>query len=212
VVDGGVIEREGEHGRTIQLDVTIDDARIEDVLYLASKATEAPIRAALKLRARFTLPPGKADELVRVNLDGSFELVQAHFTKASLQAKVNELSKKAQTGPSDGRANEVASDFKGRFVMKGGVIHFTSVSFTVPGARVEVSGRYGVKSETLDFQGVVRLDAKPSSMTSGITSFFVRLIEPLLRHDHVTVIPIKVSGTVDDPKVGLDMGRMVRGK
>jgi hypothetical protein len=212
VVDGGVIEREHEHGRTIQLDVTIDDARLEDVLYLATRASEAPMTAALKLHARFTLPPGEAEKLERVNLEGSFELVDAHFTKTSVQAKVNELSKKAQAGAYDGRATEVASDFKGRFVMSAGVIQFSSVSFTVPGARVEVSGRYGVRSETLDFRGTVRLDAKVSGMTNGITSFFVKLIEPLFRHNQVTVIPIKVSGTVNRPKVGLDMGRMMPGK
>ena len=93
---GGVVEREGEDGRTVTLDVVMDKARIEDVLHLAVKSKDAPMTGALTLRAKLELPPGDVDALEKLNLDGSFEMTGARFGTESVQTKVNELSRKAR--------------------------------------------------------------------------------------------------------------------
>jgi hypothetical protein len=207
---GGVVERDGEDGRTVSLDVVMDEARIEDVLPLAVKSDEPPMTGALKLRAKLELPPGEAPPLEKLRLTGgSFEIDAARFPSGGVQAKVNELSKKAQgddkeEGPA---AEEVASDFTGRFEMGGGAIRFSEVTFTVPGARVDLKCEYAVASEALDFRGTVRLDAKLSQLTTGTKAFILKLVEPLFRRDNVTVVPITIGGTVDQPKFGLDVKR-----
>ena len=77
----------------------------------------------------------------------------------------------------------------------------------VPGARVEVGGRYTVRGEALDFRGTVSLEAKLSQLTTGVKSFFLRAVDPLVRRKGQTVIPITIGGTVSEPKVGLDVRR-----
>ncbi len=205
--DGGVVEQDGEDGRTVTLKVLMDEARIEDVLRLAVEGPEPPMTGALKLRATLELPPGDADPLVKLRLlDGTFEIDAARFPGGGVQAKVNELSQKAQ-GDEGGSAEEVASDFTGRFEMRDGAIRFSSVSFAVPGARVQLSGVYAVESEALDFRGTVSLDAKLSQLTSGGKAFLLKLVEPLFRRGNVTVVPITIKGPVKQPKFGLDVGR-----
>jgi len=211
VAEGGVVEREGEDGRTVTLDVVMNEARIEDVLRLAVKSSEPPMTGALKLTTKFVLPPGKVDAIDKLNLDGSFEIATARFVKGQVQEKLNELSQKAQ-GVRDESPDEVASDFKGRFIMRGGVIRFSSVSFTMPGTRVDVSGAFTLRSEALDFRGTVRLDARLSQLTTGAKSFLLKLVEPVFRRGNVTVVPITIKGTVADPKVGLDLGRTLTRK
>ena len=115
---------------------------------------------------------------------------------------MNELSRKAR-GERDQQARDVVSDFTGRFVMRGGVIRFSRITFAVPGARVNLNGAYAVRSEALDFRGTVRLDAKLSELTSGAKGIFLKLIEPLFRRKGGTVVPITVGGTVESPKIGL---------
>ena len=205
-VVGGVVERDGDDGRTVTLDVVMDKARIEDVLYLAVKSKDAPMTGALTLRAKLELPPGHVDTLEKLNLDGSFEMTGARFGAEGVQTKVNELSQKARAEPEQ-RADDVVSDFSGTFAMRGGVIRFSRITFAVPGARVNLNGAYAVRSEALDFHGTVRLDAKLSELTSGGKAIFLKLIEPLFRRKDVTVVPITVGGTVESPKVGLDIGR-----
>jgi hypothetical protein len=201
---GGVVEREGEDGRTITLAITMDHARIEDVLKLAVKGTAPLMTGALKLRATLELPPGDVKPLEKLRLlDGSFTLDDARFPSGGVQAKVNDLSQKALGD--GGAADEVASDFAGRFVMRDGAIRFSNVTFAVPGARVDLSGVYTVATEGLDFRGTVRLDARLSQLTTGAKAFLLKLVEPLFRRGNVTVVPITINGTVDRPKFGLDV-------
>jgi hypothetical protein len=208
---GGVVERDGESGRTVSLDVEMNEGRIEDVLRLAAKTRTPPMAGRMKLHAKFVLPPGPRDVIQKVRLDGSFQILAARFTKGSVQSKVRELSQKARPGREDPREN-VASKFRGRFVMRGGVISLANVSFSVPGARVDVGGTYAMRSEALDFRGTVRVDAKLSQMTSGMKSVLLRLIDPLFRRNNATVIPITVRGTVEEPKVRLDIKRALTRK
>jgi hypothetical protein len=208
--DGGVVEREGEKGRTVSLDVVLDDARIEDVLRLAVKSKQVPMVGALRLTTAFVLPPGPGDAVQKMRLNGSFQVARARFTTGNVQARINELSQKARVDDDDeGEPEQVVSDLKGSFVMSGGAIRFSSVSFSVPGARVDVSGTYVLKGEELDFQGTVQLDARLSQMTTGVKSALLRIIDPLLRRRDATVIPVTIKGTVDNPKFGLDIRRTI---
>jgi hypothetical protein len=202
---GGIVEREGEDGRTIELDVTMPGGRLEDVLRLAVKSRVPPLTGGLSLTAKVRLLPGEADEMERLELDGSFEIAKATFRTGDVQEKVDELSHKA--GGADGEPDRVASDFSGRFVMRAGVIHFSRVTFTVPGARVDVDGRYTVHTEALDFRGTVQLEAKLSEMTTGIKSFLLKLVDPLVRRKDVTVIPVTIRGTAENPRFGVDVRR-----
>jgi hypothetical protein len=208
---GGVVERDGESGRTVSLDVEMNKGRIEDVLRLAARTRAPPMTGGMKLQAKFVLPPGPRDVIEKMRLDGSFQIVAARFTKGSVQSKIRELSQKARPGPEDPREN-VASNFRGRFVMRSGVISLANVSFSMPGARVDVRGRYALRSEALDFRGTVRVDAKLSQMTSGMKSMLLRLVDPLFRRNNATVIPITVRGTVEAPKVRLDIKRALTRK
>ena len=48
-------------------------------------------------------------------------------------------------------------------------------------------------------------------MTTGVKSFFLRIVDGLFRHDDITVVPITIGGTADKPKVGLDFGKAIKG-
>jgi hypothetical protein len=207
---GGVVEREGEDGRTVELDVVIDAGRLEDILRLAVKGPQPPMTGEMKLKTKFLLPPGDRDAIQKLRLDGNFSIDKAEFTKAQVQDTVDAFSTKAR-GVKDDTPDPVVSNFRGTFRMRDGTIHFSNVTFTMPGARVNVSGRFVMESEALDFRGIVRLDAKLSQLTTGVKSFFLRVIDGLFRHDNITVVPITIGGTVGKPKVGLDFGKAIKG-
>jgi hypothetical protein len=208
--EGGVVEPEGEDGRTVELDVVIDGGRLEDILRLAVKGPQPPMTGVMTLRTTFLLPPGDRDAIQKLQLDGTFSVDRAEFTKAQVQDKVDAFSTKAR-GVNDDTPNPVVSNFRGSFTMREGTIHFSSVTFAMPGALVNVNGRFVMKSEALDFRGVVRLDAKLSQLTTGVKSFFLRVVDGLFRHDDITVVPITIGGTAEQPKVGLDFGKAIKG-
>jgi len=52
-------------------------------------------------------------------------------------------------------------------------------------------------------------DVKVSEMTSGVKSFFLKLIDPLFAKKGMgAIIPIRIGGTPDSPSFGLDSGRV----
>jgi hypothetical protein len=176
--EGGVVEREGADGRTVTLDVTMDRARLDDVLFLAVKVDPPPMSDALKLRAKFELPPGHVDALQKLVLSGTFEIDDARFASGGIQAKVNELSQKAQGNR--GVPDQVISDFNGRSAMSGGVIRFSTIDFSMPGARVTLNGTFAAATPAMDFKGTVRLDAKLSELTTGMKSMFLKVTPPTI--------------------------------
>jgi hypothetical protein len=207
---GGVVERDGEDGRTVELDVRIDDGRLEDILRLAVKGPQPPMTGALMLRTTFLLPPGDRDAVQKLRLDGSFSVARAEFTKSQVQDKVDAFSTKAR-GVNDDSPDPVVSNFRGTFQMRDGAIHFSRITFAMPGARVNLSGRFVMESEALDFRGTVHLDAKLSQLTTGVKSFLLKAVDGLFRHDDITVVPITIGGTAGKPQVGVDFGKAIKG-
>jgi hypothetical protein len=82
----------------------------------------------------------------------------------------------------------------------------------VPGARLDLTGTYAIRPETLDFRGTVSMDARLSQLTTGFKSFLLKMVDPLVRRKDVTVIPITIGGTAEKPEFGLDVKRTLTRK
>jgi hypothetical protein len=210
---GAVLDApKGQHGRTVTLDVAMDKARIEDIMRMAVKTASPPMVGALKLNTKFLLPPGENDVADRLQLDGRFAILKARFTNYDVQGKIEELSKRGRGKTADPAKESVASDFQGTFKLGGGQLSLPSVSFDVPGARVELAGRYGLKAETMDFKGQLLLDAKISQTMTGWKSLVLKVVDPLFKQKDGSgsAIPIKIGGSRNAPDFGLDVRRVFK--
>jgi hypothetical protein len=196
----------GVKGRTVQLHVKIADGRIEDVLRLAVKGTDPVMTGVLLLNTDFTLPPGQADVVERLRLAGAFDLSAAQFTSKTVRAKLGEMSARARGNADDVQAR-VVSDLEGRFSLAGGVLSLSALRFQIPGAAVHLAGTYGLRSEALEFDGTLRMQATISEAAGGgAKSVLLKIVDPLFRKKGAgAVLPIRVRGTRDQPKFGLDV-------
>jgi hypothetical protein len=205
VADGAVLKREGEKGRAVELDVTVDKGRIEDLMRLAVKAGEPPLTGNVTLHTKFDLPAGEGDVTQKLKLLGRFGVEHAYFTDADVREKVQSLSRRGQGKPEDEDAGSSISKLRGQFAMGGGIITFRNLTFEVPGANVQLNGTYALTDEKLDFYGTLRLKAKLSQMTTGVKSFLLKAVDPFFRKGDVTELPIKITGTREHPSFGLDL-------
>ena len=208
VTRGAVERRPGQQGKTIALDLTSTRARLEDLLRLAIKG-DPTMTGDVELHTKFILPPGKTEISDRLFLDGTFKIAAAHFTNPHVQQKFDSLSNRSrgQTGDDDQDAN-VASGMKGKFRLATGTISFSDLTFHVPGAQIQLAGTYGIDAGDMDFHGSLMMDAKLSQTMSGPKSFFAKVLDPFFSKDgHGTVLPIKITGTVDNPQYGLEFHR-----
>jgi hypothetical protein len=206
---GSVAGTRGAKGRTITLDVTAD-GRFEDRLRLAVKGRKPVMRGAIALKTLLVLPPGEIDVPQRIQLKGGFKIRRGQFTSDTVQDKIDELSRRGRGEPENEDVSNVLADFGGNFALQNGRLDLPKFQFAVEGARVALGGHYGLPTQRLDFEGSLMLDAPISKTTTGFKSFLLKIVDPLFRKQGAgTLLPIVVSGTVDQPSFGVDKGRLI---
>lgn len=198
-------------GRYILLDVTVGPARLEDLLRLAVKSSTPSITGALNVQTKFDLHPGEETVVKRLKLDGSFTLRSAHFTDPDTEAKINSLSRHGQGKPRDQTVQNTVFDLQGRFALAKSEANFSSLSFSLPGAALQLQGGFGLATQALDFHGTLRLQAKVSQLTTGIKSLLLKPVDRLFARDGAgTVVPLEINGTREHPSFHVEFGKVLK--
>jgi hypothetical protein len=170
--------------------------------------------APIRLKTKFILVPGPTQIPERLFLDGSFDLNSLHFTSGAVQQRVDNMSKRSKGKPNEVvsveeaiKTDDVASQLKGNFRADNGTLTLSGIDYGLPGADVQLAGTYALEPETLDLHGKLTMQAKLSQTTTGFKSFLLKFADPLFsKGAKGTVLPIKISGSVQHPHYGLDLG------
>jgi hypothetical protein len=203
---GGVYGKAGVKGKTIDLDMKVSGGRIDDMLRLAIKTKHPPLVGGITLKAKLVIPPGDVDVVRKLRLKGDFAMNRVSFTDNTIQDKLESLSTRARGKP-DAPARDVTSHFDGKFDIANGTITMDRLIFAMPGADVKLAGSYGMRSEKIDFAGHLLMDARISETVGGYKSWLLKPIDPFFAKDgRGAVIPIKITGTREDPQYGLNFG------
>ena len=206
----------GGKGKTVTLSAYSSGARTEDLLRLFTKSNPPPMTGDIVFRAKVAVPPEERPFLDKLRLQGDFGIAGGQYTKFETQKSVDLMSARAR-GQADkvedrqekekkeGNDNydpgRVLSNVKGRVVLRNGVANLTDVSFDVPGASAVVSGTYNLKSQRVNLHGPVRLDAPLSKATTGVKSFLMKIVQPLVqkKKQKGSTVEVRVAGTYNDP-------------
>jgi hypothetical protein len=204
---GDIVGITGIPGKHILLDAVSNGAQLEDMLHLVVKG-EAPMSGVVNLNAQIDIPPHPGEDVFdRLILNGKFSVGDAHFTKGSVQGKVDSLSRHGQGQPKNDEIADVISNLRGDFELKDRVATFSDLSFDVTGAKINLSGTYDLEKETLDFTGHLITSAKLSQMTTGVKSFLLKAVDPFFKNKNGkgTDLPIRITGSRYHPEFGLDL-------
>jgi hypothetical protein len=204
IAEGSVINEPDHVGHRIVLEVGAPNARIQDILSLAMNSDKPILSGPAKIKAKLILPPGKEKVLNKMILDGQIGIDDARWTSAEVRGKLESLSRHGEGKPSDDDAGSAVSDLRGKFHLEKGIIKFSNLTFGVPGATVDLAGTYQIQGGEIDFHGHLRLQAKLSQTVTGAKSFFLKALDPFFAKQGAgAVIPISISGTRDNPTVGV---------
>jgi hypothetical protein len=216
VAKGYVVRAKEPKGHAITLDISIYDAKIEDLLKLGVRTDPPVMTGIVHSKTNFDLPSGDADITERLKLAGDFQVSGAHFTNNKIQGKIDALSLRSQGKPKLAKHNvrdNVQSDLKGVFSLKSGILSFSKLHFQVPGTKVDMTGEYSLDGNMFDFHGKARLDAKLSHMVTGWKSILLKPVDPFFsKNGGGTEVPVKITGTKSEPHFGLDVGHKSENK
>jgi hypothetical protein len=204
---GSVVNIHGQ-GHVTDLDVDIPNGNLQDLLALAVKTRPVYLTAQITTQAHLHIRPGKESVTRKLAVEGRFTLHRMHFTNQGVQDEVDELSMRAQGHPAEATpgAPVAPSQMVGDFNLNAGRIAFDKLGYTLPGAQVQLTGIYSLDGEQFDFHGNVRTEAEVSQMVSKWwQQLLLKPVDHFLRKDGAgTEVPIKISGTQNKPRFGLD--------
>ncbi|HEY3884921.1 MAG TPA: AsmA-like C-terminal region-containing protein [Vicinamibacterales bacterium] len=208
---GAVLATPGVKGRTVNIDAGVKHGRLEDVLRVAVDNPRPVMTGSISLQTSIVLPPGKDDVADRLQLDGQFTLDDARFTDRAVQQKLVMLSRRSRGNP-EGADGRVFTDMRGKFTLKNDRVHFGRLTFNVPGAGIQLSGRYGLRTGRIDFDGTMAMQASISKAAGGWKGLLLKPFDPLFRHHGSgAVLPIHIQGTRQHPKFGVDWKQALGG-
>jgi hypothetical protein len=220
VARGDVVRVPGRPGHDIRLDVTVGPGRMQDLLLLSVKAEPPLINGQAQLHTSFELPPGPESVTSKIQLNGSFTVMNAHFSNDKFQSAIDQLSLRGQgkadqaneersalkSGDADNaEAADISSEMHGNFIFLNERLTVTGLDYQVPGADIAMNGVYTLDGQTFDFHGLARLQAHVSQMVTGWKSILLKPVDPFFAKNGAgTQVPISITGTRADPKIGLD--------
>jgi hypothetical protein len=204
IAEGSVIREPENKGRRIIVNFGAPDARVQDILSLAVKSDKPFLTGNVKIKGKLVVPPSHEKALEELILDGEFGLDEAKWTSEEVRDKLEALSRRAEGKPGDEDAGSSVSGLHGKFHVEKAIVTFSSLTFSIPGAAVDLTGTYKLIGGDLDFNGHLRLQAKLSQTVTGAKSFFLKAIDPFFKKDGAgAVVPISVTGTREQPTIGV---------
>ena len=101
---GAVIGLEGVHGRQIEVDVDMQNGRIEDLLRLAVNSEKPILLGAARLQAKLVIPPEKKKVIDKLQLRGGFVLYESDVHRSD-GAEQAHRPQPARSGDGPGRSD-----------------------------------------------------------------------------------------------------------
>ena len=209
--EGVVAGRQGEPGKTLSVDMRVNDGRVEDILLLFTHKEKPGMDGDITLHGKAIVPPGPLRFTEKLELTGDFSIHAAHFTSPSTQQPLNKLSKSAEGEKKDQIEEDpriMLSDVKAHVTAHNGVATLTDVTFSEPGAAARLQGTFNLQTMMVDLHGVLSTTGKLSDSASGFRAFLVKAITPFYKKKaKLTVIPFHITGPLGHTTVGLDIGK-----
>jgi hypothetical protein len=207
MASGSVVRLKTRKGHDIALDVSLDRARIEDLLKLGIRTDPPIMTGPVDMKTKLDLSPGDEPVADRLKLAGDFHVLSAHFTNEKVQGKLDSLSHRSQghKQPQEQPQSDVPTDLQGAFTLREGLLSFSSLHFLIPGTQVDITGNYSLDGREFNFHGKARLNAKLSQMTTGWKSILLKPVDQFFSKNGAgTEVPVKITGTQSAPRFGLD--------
>ncbi len=206
----GKVVRVQPKGHDIELNVVMNQARVEDLLRLGVKTDPPVLSGPIVMHAKMGLPPSDEDVADRLRLNGNFSINNAEFSNDKIQDRLDALSLRAQGHPNLAQEHldvNVPSKFSGRFRLSNGLFQFPKMEFALPAVESHFTGQYSLDGNVFDFHGKLRMRAKLSQMTTGWKSILLKPVDPFFSKQGAgTELPFKITGTKSEPHFGLDFG------
>ncbi len=200
---GEICSMAGQPGKTATLDLTTNNARVEDLLRIFVTSNQPAVQGPIAFRAHAELPPDSRPFIRRLSLQGDFDIRPAFFSKPDTSHKVDELSRHAR-GLKEQQTTAVASELRSRADLREGIAYLSNSTFGIPGAKATGGGTYGLRAKDIHLAGTLAMQSSLSKAAGGAKSVLLMPLNPFFKKpDAGAVIAFQITGNYPHPEFHL---------
>jgi hypothetical protein len=193
-------------GKTASLNLMVKGGQIHDVLKLFVKSDTPPMNGTADFQTHVVIPPGQKPFLKKLEMAGTFSIRNVVLSNPERQKEVDLLSKRASGHKNEPQTDQVSGQVDGSLVLENAVATFMPLSFGIPGADIQMTGRYNLLTETIDFHGDAKTQAPLSGDVTGVKSILLKPLNSLFKKKYSGAdVRVGMTGTYDDPHFGVEL-------
>jgi hypothetical protein len=194
--------------KKVNVTVATTQGDVNGLLRIVEEANPG-VAGKISFQAAVEYSAGPGPFLKRLQLRGKAALMALHFVTPVEKEKMDAFSQRVQKDPpkdakDDPPAVTAAADSDTRF--DNGVAYFPDIDFRMPGARARLHGTFNLLDTKVHLTGNVVLQQSLPHAVTGWKAVLLKPLAPLFQHKRAgAVVPIAVTGTAEQPKIGADL-------
>lgn len=167
------------------------------------------VAGKIDFHAAVEYQPGPGPFLKHVQLRGTVALASIHFLTPADKQKMDAFSARVDRDPPPDAKDDpppVTAEAESDTRFDNGMAYFPDIQFRMPGARAHLHGTFNLLDARVHLTGKVALDRSLPHAVTGWKAVLLKPLAPFFRHKHAgAVVPIAVTGTAQQPKIGEDV-------
>jgi hypothetical protein len=194
--------------KRVAVTIRTNDSHLQDLLKIVEQS-DPQVEGEVSFEAAAEFAPGPERFLQRLKLQGNIALDHVLFTKMQTEESLDSFSARVRMdAPSDAKNDppEVSAEARSHTHFANGMAYFPDIRVTFPGARARLHGSFSLLDTRIHLTGKVALQRGISHAVTGWKAWLLKPLTPFFQHKHAgAIVPIAVTGTAQDPKVGADL-------
>lgn len=171
--------------------------------------SDPEVAGKISFHAAVQYSAGPGPFLKRVQLRGNATLNELHFVTPGEKQKMDSFSERVSRDPPPDAKDHppaVAANAESDTRFDNGVAYFPDIRFQMPGAQAHLHGTFNLLDEKVHLIGQAALQRSLPHAVTGWKAVMLKPLAPFFRHKPAgAVVPIAVTGTAQQPKIGQDV-------
>ncbi|MGA7521035.1 MAG: AsmA-like C-terminal region-containing protein [Acidobacteriaceae bacterium] len=194
--------------KKVDVMLTTTNGDVNGLLRIVDEANPE-VAGKISFHAAVEYQAGPGPFLKRVRLQGNAALAELHFVTPREKEKMDAFSARVSKDDPRGAKEDppaVTAQAESDTRFDDGMAYFPDIQFRMPGARAHLHGTFNLLDAQVHLTGKVALQRSLPHAVTGWKAVLLKPLAPFFRHKHAgAVVPIAVTGTAEQPKIGEDV-------
>jgi len=194
--------------KTVNLALATTNGDVNGLLRIVEEA-DPSVAGKISFQAAVQYRGGPGPFLKRVSLQGKVALDGLHFVTPQEKQKMDAFSERVSKDPPPDAKNSppaVTAEAESDTRFDNGVAYFPNIRFEMPGARAHLHGTFNLLDAKVHLTGTAALQRSLPHAVTGWKAVLLKPLAPFFRHRRAgAVVPIAVTGTAEQPRIGADL-------